>query len=262
MRNKQQVIDAWKLLGWESVQDYCNFLSNGTCKREMFEDKFHPSNVNIKDFWKATDEVFSTDTVANCTFTDSKPYSITEANLKNHRIPLYLGLLGGMSFAEFNSKHKFNRVAIAEIGCGYGSFKENYIRDQKYTGFDIIPRSPDVIELSDDGCFTQQQVEMYKEEFTIFYSCNVFQHLSKQQIVKYLEQVHEMLPIGGYFVFSYVKQPQCGYTFHYGQMIDIVATDLFKDIIKQNGYHIWYEFCMNNVWPGLLDPIGFVLEKF
>jgi hypothetical protein len=45
-------------------------------------------------------------------------------------------------------------------------------------------------------------------------------------------------------------------------MIDIVATDLFKDIIKQNGYHIWYEFCMNNVWPGLLDPIGFVMEKF
>jgi hypothetical protein len=265
---KEDIISLWKEVGWNNSKDYHDYiLSNKDKHDHIIGDLLNPSKTNIKEFWKATDEVFSTDTVANCDINHGVNFSIERANYNNHLIPLFLGLYGGMEFAIFNSKRKFDYVNIAEIGCGFGSFRDHFISIRNdidlYTGFDVIPRKPEFIELSDDGNFTEEQVELYENTgtYNIFYSCNVFQHLDQNQISKYLNQVYRMLPFGGYFVFSYIKTPENGYTYHYGQKIEIMDLDLFKQKIKEAGFQIWFFYEQSDFNLNRLCPIGFVLEK-
>ena len=195
--NKQEIIDLWKSVGWKDAKDYHNCLISGKRPDDVIGWQLSPDRINVKEFWKATDEVFSTDTVANCSSSLGETYSIETANYKNHLIPLFLGLYGGMEFAILNSNKKFEYTRIAEIGYGYGSFEEYFInkslhRISYYEGYDIIPRKPNVTELGDDGTFTEVQSDINKDRFQIYYSCNVFQHLSPFQITKYLNQIYHV----------------------------------------------------------------------
>ena len=265
---KHEIIDLWKSVGWNNTQDYhSDLIIDAQMPSKIIGDSLHPSKVNPKEFWKAADEVFLTDPVANHNSNPSNTLDIERANYNNHLIPLFLGLYGGMEFAILNVKTKLQTIGIAEIGCGYGSFEQHFINNRNdidmYYGFDIIPRSKETIELEgEDGTFSDHQVDLYREgtPFNIFYSCNVFQHLSEEQIVKYLKQVHEMLPFGGYFVFTYVRRPDKGYTYHYGQKIDIVDRFRFNKMLYNTGFDILYTY---EQWPKAnnLVPIGFVLEK-
>lgn len=267
--NKTDIIKLWKQVGWSSCRDYHHTLNDVQQAEDISNiigDNLHPSNINIKEFWKAAEEVFLTDPVANSTERNSS-LSRQQANYHNHLIPLFLGLYGGVEFAVFNSTHKFGAASIAEIGCGYGSFYEHYIKDHKdihlYTGFDIIKRTQNVIEIEgEDGTFSKAQIKTYKDTFSIFYSCNVFQHLTEMQITKYLTQVHEMLPHGGFFVFSYVVPPEKGYTYHYGQKIEIMKTEQLEQVITEMGYKIWFNYKQNeNSSFDKLIPTGIVIEK-
>lgn len=264
--NKQQIIDLWKSVGWNNSKDYHNCLISGKRPDDVIGWQLSPERINPKEFWKATDEVFFTDTVSNCCLDLGDTHSIEVANYKNHLIPLFLGLYGGMEFAMMNCRRKFKATNIAEIGFGYGSFEDLFIDKHRldidyYCGFDIVPRKDYVIELGDDGTFTKDQTREYKERFNIFYSCNVFQHLSPFQITKYLNQIYHMLPFGGYFVFSYIKKPNSGETYHYGQRVEIMSKKEIKNLIKETGFKIWFAYKQNSDYSEQLDPIGFVLEK-
>lgn len=265
---EEDIIKLWKTVGWNSSKEYHNYLLSGNEDSEkVIGSLLNPENIDIKTFWKATDKWFSTDTVANSDDNLGTVYSQKEANYRNHLIPMFLGLYGGVEFAIFNSVRKFGTVCIAEIGCGYGSFYEHYVKDHKdvylYAGFDLIARTQNVIEIEgEDGTFSEAQIETYKNNFSIFYSCNVFQHLAENQIVKYLNQVHEMLPPGGFFVFSYVVPPEKGYTYHYGQKIQIMNSEYLEQIIIELGYKIWFNYKQNeNSAVNKLIPTGIVIEK-
>lgn len=267
--HKEEIIELWKSVGWNNTNDYHNdLIIDAKMPNKIIGDTLHPSKVNPKEFWKAADEVFLTDPVANHNNNPSDILDIEKANYQNHLIPLFLGLYGGMEFAIMNIKRKFNTVNIAEIGCGYGSFEEHFINQRNdidmYFGFDIIKRTKETIELEgEDGTFSSSQVALYEggSPFNIFYSCNVFQHLSEEQISKYLKQVYEMLPFGGYFVFTYVRRPKAGYTFHYGQKIEIVDIFRFNKTLIDTGYEICYTYEQLSNSSDSLVPIGFVLKK-
>lgn len=266
---KDCIIDLWKKVGWTNAEEYHVHLFKETeIQDEYMENTLSPDRINVKEFWRAADEVFLTDTVANSINNLGNTFSQKEANFYNHLIPLFLGMYGGMEFAIFNVKQKFKRTAIAEIGCGYGSFEEHFINVrqdiQAYIGFDVVARTPNAVEVeSIDGTFSQEQIDKYKDNFNIFYSCNVFQHLSEKQITKYLTQIHHMLPYGGYFVFSYVSKPEKGYTYHYGQKIQIMDTEYLTNKIKETGFSIWFNYSQHTESnPCGLCPIGFALQKY
>jgi len=263
--NKINIINFWKELGWNNIKDYSDFLKSHTYLEieEKLGDKLHPDNINVKEFWRAAEDVFATDPVCNSIGESLK--SIEESNKLNNLIPLFLGLLGGLEVAIFNIK-RYHTVHIAEIGAGYGSFEDGVINNRNdiysYTGFDIIPRREDQVELmGENGSFSDEQLIEYKDKFNIFYSCNVFQHLSEKQIRKYLKDIFNMLPHYGFFVLSYVNDEDgiVKSTKHYGQIINILSKEKFKDIIRSVGFKILFEYIQHHGTG--LKPIGFVLEK-
>jgi hypothetical protein len=264
--NKEQIIKLWKSVGWNNTQDYHNdLIIDAQMPTKIIGDSLHPSIVNPKQFWKAADDHFFTDPICNHNNNPSNILDIEKANYNNHLIPLFLGLYGGMEFAILNVKKNLYTVKIAEIGCGYGSFEKHFINSRNdidmYFGFDIIKRTEETIELQgEDGTFSTPQVALYEESFNIFYSCNVFQHLSEEQITKYLKQVYTMLPFDGYFVFTYVRRPDKGYTYHYGQKIEIIDIFRFKKILFDTGYEICYTYEQTPTSTSLV-PIGFVIKK-
>jgi hypothetical protein len=262
---KEDIIALWKSVGWTSAKEYHEYLLGQETLGEDFDSCLDPDNVDVKEFWRAAEEVFVTDPVANSNTNLGATLAEKEANFQNHLIPLFLGLYGGVEFAIFNAKRKFKEVHIAEIGCGYGSFEEHFInsRNVMYTGFDVIPRKKHFVEIEDwDGTFSSNQVKKYINVFNVFYSCNVFQHLSEKQITKYLAQINQLLPYGGFFVFSYTRKPELGYSYHYGQKIHIMEQEILNKKIQEAGFKIWYEYnSISQSNPNSLCPIGFVLEK-
>lgn len=269
METKQDFIDLWKAVGWNNAEDYHKYIVSDEKLRpdlnEKIIDFLNPDKINVKEFWKATDEVFGTDTVCNSDLTLGKTHNIEASNFFNHLIPQFLGLYGNLECAILNASRKFKNISIAEIGCGYGSFEHWFVqpnrnRIDKYTGFDIIPRREDFVEIGNpDGSFSDEQLKEYNGVFNIFYSCNVFQHLSESQIRKYFKQVNEMLPIGGYFLMTYVYDVP--YTYHYGQKVDIIPYEDFIELTKEMGFGACFvnlQKCSNN---SQLKPFSVTLEK-
>jgi len=244
MITKNKIIDIWKKEGWTDVANYHNSLANAITKDLPEIDLLHPDKVSPKAFWKASEVWFSTDPVCNTQLSNSQILDITKANANNHLITLFSGLLGFTEWAVYNAYRKFGQAKIAEIGCGYGSFYENYVTKfnkfyvpLEYTGFDVIKRFDKAVEVEGkDGTFTKKQVEKYKDNFNIFYSCNVFQHLSPKKIKKYLKQMFQMLPPGGNAVLSYVKDSKISY--HYGQVVDIIPLEDFYKLCEDVGFTI------------------------
>lgn len=240
MITKNKIIDIWKTQGWTDAAKYHNDLTNKIYPKL---DILHPDKVSPKAFWKASEKLFNNDTVCNTQFDNSHLLNKTKANAINHLIPLFSGMIGFMEWAVCNVHQKFGSANIAEIGCGYGSFYENFIKNRKdvmyvdYTGFDIVKRFEQAVEVKGkDGTFTKKQIEQYKDKFNIFYSCNVFQHLSPKKIEKYLKQMFEMLPVGGYAVLSYVKDAKTSY--HYGQVVEIIPLENFYKLCEVTGFTI------------------------
>jgi cyclopropane fatty-acyl-phospholipid synthase-like methyltransferase len=159
-------------------------------------------------------------------------------------------------------KHKMGYVSLGEIGCGYGSFFDNFINTERYEkidyrGFDIIPRTVSTVEIEgNDGCFSKQQEEKYQEKFNLFFSSNTFQHLSKKQVEKYSTQVYDMLPYGGYFNVMYANEST---SYHYGQKIELFDLDSFKSLIKRIGFSIMGSSTLEI--PNSLTPHSFLLRK-
>jgi len=267
MITKNKIIDIWKNEGWSNVTKYHNTLASGVYKESPKFDLLHPDKVSPKAFWKASDVWFSTDTVCNTKNDNSQISDVAEANASNHMIPLFSGLLGFTELAIYNACRKFSQAKIAEIGCGYGSFYENFVKKfdrsyvpLEYIGFDVVKRFDQCVEVEGkDGTFTKKQVAQYKHKFNIFYSCNVFQHLSPKKIKKYLKQMFEMLPLGGNVVLSYVKDAKTSY--HYGQVVEIIPLKDFYKICEDVGFTIDSKIEQSIKGNNTFNIVGVLLTK-
>jgi hypothetical protein len=265
MLTKKKIKSLWKDIGWVNETDYHYYLSTTEQINEI--DLLAPDKVSPKAFWKATDEWFGTDTVCNTQLTNQKSLTIEDCNRENHKIALHSGLLGFMELAIDNIKRKFcGDVSIGEIGCGYGSFYKNFIlkRDdiRCYFGFDVVKRIENCIEVEGkDGTFTKKQIEFFKNRINIFYSCNVFQHLSPKKIKKYLKQMYEILPLGGNCVIMYVAPSEWKYSYHYGQVVEIMENKQFYEVCQSTGFEIEMRVEQSFIDNKTFNIIGVFLSK-
>jgi hypothetical protein len=263
--NKKQIIELWKSVGWNNLNDYHEYLKSADDRLILAE--LDPDKINPKTFWQAADEHFGTDPVCNHNNNPSKVLPIHEANSQNYRLAVYTGMAGQTLCLAAMLYDTFGKVNIAEIGCGYAcinclyqEIENKYWTKTSYTGFDIIKRTEreeDVVEIEgEDGTFSSNQVLKYNEQFNLFYSSNTFQHLSKKQVEKYLTQVYHMLPYGGFFNVMYTDSVN---SYHYGQKIELFNLDEFQKLIKDIGYSI-VGYCSLEI-PNSLTPHSFVLKK-
>lgn len=255
---KESIIQIWKSAGWNNIDDYYKACT----EKALIIDKFNPDEIDPKTFWSAADEHFYTDPVANSSL-NGKLLDIKYSNTFNHRLAKFTGMLGQMDLAKENAINKFGKASIAEIGCGYGSFFDNYITENEdsifihYTGFDVVKRFKKAVQIEGkDGTFTKNQTKRYKNKFNIFYSANVFQHLSPTQIKKYLIQIYDMLPLGGYANIMYVHG--VNQTYHYGQSIEIIPEQEFGNLTQEIGYQT---IASTKVNLGDVKPFSVLLEK-
>jgi hypothetical protein len=269
MLTKNKIKDTWKAFGWENEICYHSYLNQNKHIGFKTLDVLNPDKISPRAFWKATDEHFGTDTVCNVSQEKEKrSLVIQQCNTKNHKIPLYMGTLGFMELAIRTVSSIYNgKVSIAEIGCGYGSFYENFVCKRNditlYRGFDVVKRFDQAyLVKGKDGTFTKKQIEELKCTVNIFYSCNVFQHLTPKKIKKYLKQIHEILPCGGRCVLTYIKKPRCGVTYHYGQAVEIMNLEEFYNSCIDAGFTIESKVEQSFKDNVTFDSVGVLLTKF
>jgi hypothetical protein len=259
-----QIIEMWKNVGWNNLNEYHDYLKN---EHDYIELKaLDPDVIDPKIFWKAAEIHFGTDPVCNQNRTPNIDAGTLLPNYYNDLLPIHLGMTGQTHYLCATLVEKFNYVRIGEIGCGYGAFRKNsylsiqkrYLRDISYVGFDVLKRTPDTVELmGSDGTFSDSQIKEYKDRINLFYSSNVFQHLSINKIQKYLNQVYDILPFGGYFNLMYVSNTKK--TYHYGQYNDIMSEGELKFMIKETGYTIAGYTKMDFI--NSLSPYSIIIQK-
>jgi hypothetical protein len=167
-------------------------------------EKLSPDVVDCRDFWKVCQELFGSDPVSNIVIAPevgSLPYPIEttmDANRMNLRLARSLGIT---AFLEENA-HR--RLKTLEIGPGYGALR-SFIETHTahiYTGVDVFPRIPGVMQTTADGVLPASFVEEESGEYSYVVSSNVFQHLSARQRTKYIEDANALLHVDGLFIFN------------------------------------------------------------
>jgi hypothetical protein len=167
-----------------------------------------PDAVDNRAFWRVCEELFGADPVCNVAVAPAVgelPFAIEgpmDANRMNLRLARSLGVT---SFLEENAQA---RVRILEIGPGYGALK-NWIEthtNHRYSGVDVYPRVPGVLEATADGLLPRELVEEEKGAFSYVVATNVFQHLSQRQREAYISDASELLHPGGLFLVDMVTE--------------------------------------------------------
>lgn len=272
---KQDIIDLWKKFDIDSIQKYRKFLSIIRDKEHAqhleyvdivhnLAEKLDYDKINPKQFWLACDEVFSIDPICNITQISATTKNIQIENIQNDvdfanntnlKIAKQSGMLGLFDLDYENiCVYKGNdRCRVGEIGTGLGCFKkyvEKFYPKVDYLGFDVVSRVENCVEL-EDGYFSEEYVEQNLNCFDIFYSCNVFQHISIKAIEKYFEQISKMLKHTGYFLCSGVSSGN-GLSNHYGQIIKCPSVNdtvnmatkhklfLQSTFVQQGSFSIFY----------------------
>ncbi len=194
-------------LGFRNLETYRKWIdadrSTTTLTRERIA-LLSPDVVDCRAFWMVCDELFGTDPVCNVSVAPevgSLPYAIEtrmDANRMNLRLAKSLGVT---AFLEENAQARLN---VLEIGAGYGSlqaFIETHT-NHIYTGVDVVPRVPGVLETTPDGLLPRSFVDRWRGQFSYVVSSNVFQHFSTRQRNQYIADAHAILHDGGLFIFN------------------------------------------------------------
>ncbi len=167
-------------------------------------DRLSPDVVDCRDFWKVCEELFGGDPVCNVALAPEVgrlPYPVEgpiDANRFNLRLAKSLGVT---AFLDENAHQRLNTL---EIGPGYGSLK-NYIEthtNHLYTGVDVFPRIPGVLQATAEGLLPANFVEEGRDAYSYVIATNVFQHFSARQRAKYVEDAATLLHEGGLFILN------------------------------------------------------------
>jgi hypothetical protein len=170
--------------------------------------RLSPDEVDCRDFWRVCDELFGTDPVCNLAVppeVGKLPFAI-ETPMDANRMNLLLAKsLGVTTFLEENAHA---RLKVLEIGTGYGSLR-SFIEthtNHVYTGVDVVPRLPGVIQATAEGLLPRELVEAERGKQSYVVSTNVFQHLSTRQRARYVEDAAALLHEGALFIFNVIVE--------------------------------------------------------
>jgi hypothetical protein len=203
-----------------------------------------PDGIDCRAFWRVCEELFGQDPVVNVATAPrggalpSTGGDAMDWNRQNLKIAKSFGI------TSFLEEHAASRIKTLEIGPGYGSLK-NFIEthtQHQYTGIDVYPRIPGVLEATTSGLIPADFVERERGEFGYVVSTNVFQHFSAKQRAQTFADAHQLLRVGGIFIFNLFvdtgKMPanlrdESGNAWcdHYGQYTEVPRPpDLLKHI--------------------------------
>lgn len=159
--------------------------------------RFHPDNINNKDFWDYCRKEFPLLSVCGAEAT-----SIKDVNKQNFNMAKILGFI---DFVLNMINENKQPIRVFEIGCGYGNLFQAVKDKCIYTGIDYIihkslkKHKKNFIEINKSGI---PDFLMAYEHIDIIYSSNVLQHCSQKERFEYFEQGYDILKPGGYFIFS------------------------------------------------------------
>jgi hypothetical protein len=215
-------------------------------------ERLSPDSIDCRDFWKVCGELFGDDPVFNVAVAPQVgrlPYPV-ESRMDVNRMNLRLAKsLGITAFLDENAD---KRLKVLEIGPGFGSLK-NYIEthtNHVYTGIDVYPRIPEVLEATEEGLIPRSLVEREHNAYSYVISSNVFQHLSARQRSRYYRDARALLHPGALFIFNLCvdtgKRPATlrdsrgtAWCDHYGQYTLIPTEgDLLKELSA--GFDVLY----------------------
>lgn len=239
-------------------------LENQQARNVLKEDaivRFHPNNIDNKDFWVRCRQQFPLVSVCG---NESK--SIEEVNYQT------LGLAKNIRFIEFlnetfeKSSQKLN---LLEIGFGYGSLFFEVKDKCNYFGIDyIIPPSlrkhKNFIAIDKSGI--PDYLIGYKF-FDIVYSVNVLQHCSQQDRFNYFKEGYQALKTGGYFLFTenlmteknkdsrcwgFVDEKGRGYTNFFNQLTECDWDYELFNCVNEIGFKPVFYGIVDNFFVGII----------
>ncbi len=158
--------------------------------------RFHPNNINNKEFWIECRKSFPLLSVCGA---ESK--TIEDVNKQTLGFSQSIGLL---TFLKDKLIHSKNILNVLEIGCGYGNLFYEIKDVCNYYGIDYIIHDTlqnyhNFIEIDHSGI---PEIFLNEKFFDIVYCVNVLQHCSQRDRFAYFKQAHEALKPGGYFLFT------------------------------------------------------------
>jgi hypothetical protein len=239
---RRELVDGF---GFTDLTAYKRWVENERAKLVLTSEvieRLSPDNVDCREFWRVCDELFALDPVCNLTVEPSVgtlPFAVEtrrDANRMNLRFAKSFGIT---SFLEENAQA---RLKVLEIGPGYGSLM-NFVEthtNHEYTGVDVMPRVPGVVEATAEGLIPEDLLQRDAGLFSYVVSSNVFQHLSSRQRSRYYADARTLLTRGGLFIFNLcVDTGKVGYLRdaagnawcdHYGQFTAIPKADVYAEL--------------------------------
>jgi hypothetical protein len=215
-------------------------------------ERLSPDAIDCRDFWRVCEELFGDDPVFNAAVAprDGRLPHPVEGRMDENRMNLRLARsLGITAFLDENAD---KRLKILEIGPGFGSIK-NYIEthtNHVYTGIDVYPRIPDVLEATEEGLIPRSFIEGGHNAYSYVISHNVFQHLSAKQRSRYYRDARVLLHPGALFIFNLSVDAGKGFALlrdaqgtawcdHYGQYTLIPKVSDVHDELRA-GFDVLY----------------------
>lgn len=236
-------------------------LENNRARTVVKEEailRFHPNNIDNKDFWKESRTHFPL--VSVCGGGSCK--NIKQVNKRTLQFSKDLGLIPFINLLIGNSKEKLN---VLEIGCGYGNLFFELKDKCNYTGIDYIihkslKKYKNFIEIDESGIPDYLLGENY---FDVVYSVNVLQHCSQKDRFTYFQQAYDALKPNGYLIFTqflmtnnnkndicwglvdengrgythfFNQLTECDYDYELFYILDILGFEIIKSGIAGNFY--------------------------
>lgn len=240
MGKVKDVLDSLGLVDMDSITKYFNDKKDNLTQADI--DILSPDVIDNKEFWQLATKLDSNSLVGGNRVKDNS--NEEEIIYWNSILAKSIGIFDYIVPTE-NNKYK-----LLDIGCGYCPIKRMLKYDIEYTGIDIVARTPDVIEV--DGNGIPDELGM----FDYVVSCNVFQHLSTEQKIRYTHDAYQHLHTGAYFInammtsYGNVPVPQFNnipHIFTCGQFHPLMSHVQYMSILYKIGFTVLQ---FNNRWDG------------
>lgn len=205
---------------------------NGTLTME--EANFlSPEHVDNRAFWKIIDEKFNHSVMGKGGLPGPlKEKDIPLINRRNLFLAHQTGVLACVPLVRSETEHN-----VLEIGSGYGNVRD-YVKGcipfANYIGVDVNPKIPEAVEANPDG--TMPSV-VKDREYDHIICTNVFQHLTRGQVMSYISNSYGLLRKGGMFSFNFSPAKvvnDC--VVHYGQITLLPDKEVIIGYCKIQGF--------------------------